>query len=145
MPEEIVMPRLSDTMEEGTVARWLKKEGEPIKKGEPILEVETDKATMELPAYSDGVLAKILVQEGTTVPLGAPIGMLAKPGEEVPAGNGPAQAPTQQQAPAPPEQAQRDGAPGGGTGREGGSARGPAAASSPTDEGRAAPAAISMV
>src|SRR5947207_14573980 len=76
------MPRLSDTMEEGTVGRWLKHEGDAVKKGEAILEVETDKATMELPAYSDGVLTKILVQEGTTVPLGAPIGVLAKPGEQ---------------------------------------------------------------
>src|SRR5689334_15870845 len=56
MPEEIVMARLSDTLEQGTVARWLKREGDPVRKGEPLLEVETDKATMELPAYSDGVL-----------------------------------------------------------------------------------------
>ncbi len=76
------MPRLSDTMEEGTVARWLKHEGDAIHKGEPILEVETDKATMELQAYSDGVLSKILVPEGTTVPLGAPIAVLTRPGEE---------------------------------------------------------------
>jgi hypothetical protein len=70
MPEEIVMPRLSDTMEQGTVARWLKREGDPVRKGEPLLEVETDKATMELPAYSDGVLQKILVDDGGTAPLG---------------------------------------------------------------------------
>jgi pyruvate dehydrogenase E2 component (dihydrolipoyllysine-residue acetyltransferase) len=86
MPEEIVMPRLSDTMEEGTIARWLKHEGEPVHKGEPIMEVETDKATMELPAYSDGVLQKILVSEGGTAPVGAPIGVLVRQGEQ--AGDG---------------------------------------------------------
>jgi pyruvate dehydrogenase E2 component (dihydrolipoamide acetyltransferase) len=86
MPEEIVMPRLSDTMVEGTVARWLKREGEAVHKGEPLLEVETDKATMELPAFGDGVLSKILVAEGTKVPLGSPIGLLAGPGE-APAGD----------------------------------------------------------
>src|SRR5581483_5736325 len=98
MAEEIVMPRLSDTMEEGTVARWLKREGDAVKKGEPILEVETDKATMELPAYSDGVLARILVREGATVPLGAPIGMLAKAGEHVSPGT--SGAPPAEQPPA---------------------------------------------
>src|SRR3954447_2499768 len=104
MAEEIVMPRLSDTMEEGTVAQWLKHEGDEIKTGDIILTVETDKATMELPAYSDGVLAKILVQEGTTVPLGAPIGIMAKPGEQVDgsAANGAAASKTQ--APAAAQQ-----------------------------------------
>lgn len=77
MPDEIVMPRLSDTMEEGTIARWLKREGEPIHKGEPILEVQTDKATMELEAYSDGVIAAILVDEGSTVAVGTVVGIMA--------------------------------------------------------------------
>ncbi len=81
MPEEIVMPRLSDTMEEGTIARWLKQEGEAVHKGEAILEVETDKATMPLEAYSEGVVQQILQAEGATVAVGAVIGLLAKPGE----------------------------------------------------------------
>jgi pyruvate dehydrogenase E2 component (dihydrolipoamide acetyltransferase) len=112
MPEEIVMPRLSDTMTEGTVAKWLKREGEPVRKGEPLLEVETDKATMELPAYRDGVLTKILVREGITVPLGTPIALLATPeeGQATGAGAAPraagppvAEARAQPAAPAPAE------------------------------------------
>ena len=58
------MPRLSDTMEQGTVARWVKKEGDSVAAGDVIAEIETDKATMELTAYDDGVLLKILVGEG---------------------------------------------------------------------------------
>ncbi len=83
MPEEIVMPRLSDTMEEGTIAQWLKHEGDVVHRGEAILEVETDKATMPLEAYSEGVIHKILQPEGTTVPIGTVIGLLAKVGEAV--------------------------------------------------------------
>ena len=81
MPEEIVMPRLSDTMEEGTIAQWLKREGETVRKGEAILEVETDKATMELQAYSDGIIQQIIQGDGSTVPVGAVVGLLAKIGE----------------------------------------------------------------
>src|SRR5579871_1857380 len=100
MPEEIVMPRLSDTMEEGTIAQWLKREGETVHKGEVILEVETDKATMELQAYSDGVIEKIIQGDGATVPIGAVVGLLARPGEAAApssAANGQGQA----EAPAP--------------------------------------------
>src|SRR5690349_10603229 len=82
MPEEIVMPRLSDTMEEGTIAQWLKREGDTVHKGEAILEVETDKANMELQAYSDGVIQQILQDDGATVPIGTVVGMLAKVGEK---------------------------------------------------------------
>jgi pyruvate dehydrogenase E2 component (dihydrolipoamide acetyltransferase) len=81
MAEEIVMPRLSDTMEEGTIAQWLKREGETVHKGEAILEVETDKATMELPAYSDGVIEQILQGDGATVPVGTVIGTMTRSGE----------------------------------------------------------------
>ena len=81
MPEEIVMPRLSDTMEEGTIAQWLKREGEAVHKGDAILEIETDKANMELEAYSDGTIQQILMGEGATVAVGAVVGLLAKPGE----------------------------------------------------------------
>ena len=83
MPEEIVMPRLSDTMQEGTIARWLKREGEAVKTGEPIMEVETDKATMELNSYYDGTIAKILLDDGGSAPVGQVVGILAKSGEDV--------------------------------------------------------------
>ncbi len=82
MPEEIVMPRLSDTMEEGTIAQWLKREGDTVHKGEAILEVETDKANMELQAYSDGVIQQILRDDGATVPIGTVVGILTKVGEQ---------------------------------------------------------------
>src|SRR5438094_8403118 len=67
---EITMPRLSDTMQEGTIARWLKKAGDEIKKGDILAEIETDKATMDLEAYEAGTLQQVLVQEGETVPVG---------------------------------------------------------------------------
>ena len=67
---DITMPRLSDTMQEGTIARWLKKAGDEIKKGDTLAEIETDKATMDLEAYEAGTLQQVLVQEGETVPVG---------------------------------------------------------------------------
>src|SRR5215213_9265393 len=70
---EVTMPRLSDTMTEGTIAKWLKHPGDEVKKGEILLEIETDKATMELEAYEAGVVEKVLVNEGQTVPIGQPI------------------------------------------------------------------------
>ncbi len=76
MPREIKMPKLSDTMEEGTLNVWRKREGEPIKKGDILLEVETDKADMEFQAYMSGILEKILVQAGATVPVGTPIAIV---------------------------------------------------------------------
>lgn len=70
MAVDIVMPRLSDTMESGKVLHWLKKEGEEVQKGEPLVEIETDKANMELEAYESGRLQKIVVGEGQSVPIG---------------------------------------------------------------------------
>src|SRR5262245_32619597 len=104
MPVELVMPRLSDTMTEGTVARWLKKPGDPVKRGEPIAEIETDKATMPMEAFEDGTLGPIDVPEGQTVPLGSKIGLLYRAGE-APAGGA---APPAQSAAAAPA---RSGAP----------------------------------
>src|SRR5437868_616075 len=75
MPE-ITMPRLSDTMEERTIARWLKKPGDKVNKGDVLGEIETDKATMDLEAYETGVLEQILVQEGETVPIGQAIAVV---------------------------------------------------------------------
>src|SRR5689334_18267150 len=73
---EITMPRLSDTMEEGTIARWLKNEGDKIQRGDELLEIETDKATMTQESYEEGVLEKILVKSGQTVPIGTAIAVV---------------------------------------------------------------------
>jgi pyruvate dehydrogenase E2 component (dihydrolipoamide acetyltransferase) len=75
MPE-VTMPRLSDTMQEGKVARWLKQPGEPVSPGDVLAEIETDKATMELEAYDAGVLQRILVPEGESAPIGQPIAVI---------------------------------------------------------------------
>jgi pyruvate dehydrogenase E2 component (dihydrolipoamide acetyltransferase) len=73
---EVTMPRLSDTMSEGSVGRWLKKPGDHVEKDEVIAEIETDKATMELVAFESGTLQQILVEEGKVVPIGEVIGMI---------------------------------------------------------------------
>jgi pyruvate dehydrogenase E2 component (dihydrolipoamide acetyltransferase) len=78
MATEIVMPRLSDTMDRGTVAKWNKQTGDRVKRGEVLLEIETDKANMDLESYADGILARIMVKEGETAEVGAPIGLVAK-------------------------------------------------------------------
>src|SRR5579859_7781373 len=81
MPVEIVMPRLSDTMESGTIARWLKHEGDDVKKGEPLADIETDKATMPFESYASGRLSKIIVAEGQSAPIGTPIAVITAAGE----------------------------------------------------------------
>jgi pyruvate dehydrogenase E2 component (dihydrolipoamide acetyltransferase) len=87
----ILMPALSPTMTEGTLARWLKKEGETIKAGDVIAEIETDKATMEVEAVDEGVLGRILVRDGTEgVKVNEPIAVLVNAGEAVPAADAPA-------------------------------------------------------
>ena len=101
MAVEVPMPRLSDTMEQGTIARWLKQEGDRVAAGDVIAEIDTDKATMDLQAYDDGVLLKILVGEGESADLGTPIAWIGEEGEAVPEGAGGDGAP--QTAPAPPE------------------------------------------
>src|ERR1700704_5556452 len=84
MPVNILMPALSPTMEKGNLAKWLKKEGERVKPGDVIAEIETDKATMEYEAVDEGTLAKILVPEGTAdVPVNQVIAVLAGEGEDV--------------------------------------------------------------
>lgn len=91
---EITMPRLSDTMSEGTIGRWLKQPGEQVAKGDVLAEIETDKATMELEAYESGILQNVLVEAGQTVPIGqviAVIGDSASVPESSPSGNGTAQ------------------------------------------------------
>ena len=79
MPD-VLMPRLSDTMTEGVLTQWLKREGDTVHRGDVLAEIETDKATMELEAYDDGVLVRILVPGGTTVPIGQPIAVIGDDG-----------------------------------------------------------------
>ena len=87
MATNILMPALSPTMTEGTLARWLKKEGDTIKAGDVIAEIETDKATMEVEAVDEGILGKILIEDGTAnVAVNAPIAVLVEAGEAVPSG-----------------------------------------------------------
>src|ERR1700719_325328 len=95
MPIHILMPALSPTMEKGNLAKWLKKEGDKVKSGDVIAEIETDKATMEVEAVDEGTLAKIVVPEGTQdVPVNEVIAVLAGDGEDVKAaGAGAASAP----------------------------------------------------
>src|SRR5215468_9271854 len=82
MPIQILMPALSPTMEKGNLAKWHKKEGDPVKTGDVIAEIETDKATMEVEAVDDGTLGKILVPEGTSdVAVNTPIAMILGEGE----------------------------------------------------------------
>ena len=76
MATELTMPQMGYDMQEGTVVRWLKAEGTEIKRGEPIAEIETDKAVVEFQSYADGLLQRILVQEGRTVPVGEPIALV---------------------------------------------------------------------
>jgi pyruvate dehydrogenase E2 component (dihydrolipoamide acetyltransferase) len=103
MPIELKMPALSPTMEEGTLAKWLVKEGDKVESGDILAEIETDKATMEFEAVDEGTIAKILVPEGTDgVKVGAPIAILAGEGED--AGKAAAAAPKAEAAPPPPPQ-----------------------------------------
>ncbi len=107
MATNILMPALSPTMTEGTLSRWLKKEGEQIRAGDVIAEIETDKATMEVEAVDEGVLGKILVGDGTEgVKVNQPIAVLVEQGETVPAGGAEAEA-----APAAKPQAKQSDAP----------------------------------
>jgi pyruvate dehydrogenase E2 component (dihydrolipoamide acetyltransferase) len=93
MPVNILMPALSPTMEKGNLAKWLKKEGDAIKSGDIIAEIETDKATMEVEAVDEGILAKILVPDGTAdVAVNEIIGVIAAEGEDVKAASAPAKA-----------------------------------------------------
>jgi pyruvate dehydrogenase E2 component (dihydrolipoamide acetyltransferase) len=101
------MPTLSPTMTEGKITKWLKKEGDKVSSAEAIAEVETDKSNLEIESYEDGYVLKILVKEGQSVPVGAPIAYVGEKGEKVsaesPAPPGPAQASAPPAAPAPSE------------------------------------------
>src|SRR5262245_40673528 len=106
MATQILMPALSPTMTEGTIARWLKKEGDSVSSGDVLAEIETDKATMELEAVDEGILGKIMVGAGgDAVPVNTPIAVIVGEGEDASkatASAKPAPAPQKQEAPAAP-------------------------------------------
>lgn len=106
MPINILMPALSPTMEKGNLAKWLKKEGDKVKSGDVIAEIETDKATMEVEAVDEGTIAKILVPEGTQdVPVNDVIAVMAGDGEDVKAAASAGAAPAAPKAAEPPKPA----------------------------------------
>jgi pyruvate dehydrogenase E1 component beta subunit len=108
MPIEVLMPALSPTMEKGNLAKWLKKEGDEIKSGDVIAEIETDKATMEVEATDEGTLGKILVPEGTAdVAVNTPIAVILGEGEDKAAIKSPKPAPQQKAAETSPGKAQK--------------------------------------
>src|SRR5947207_9137233 len=102
MPSQVLMPALSPTMTEGKIARWIKSEGDTVRAGDVLAEIETDKATMEVEAVDEGVLAKIVIPEGTDhVAVNTPIALIAENGEDVGAADAKPRRP--QPAPPPPE------------------------------------------
>src|SRR6188474_1454658 len=111
MATKVIMPKLSPTMEEGQISRWLKKEGDKVSMGEPLAEIDTDKATMEMQALANGVLRKIIINEGESAPLGQIIAIIGEPDEDISAMLGSAAAPAQPATKAPekePEQTKVD-------------------------------------
>lgn len=109
MATNVIMPQLGESVVEGTLSRWLKKEGDPVTEFEPLMEVNTDKVDTEIPAPISGVVLKLYVQEGTTVKAGTLLAVIGQPGEAVP-GNGHAVQPTvaAPTAPAPAPTPRRD-------------------------------------
>src|ERR671922_1984785 len=83
MASRVIMPKLTDSMEEGVVVKWRKAEGDHVESGDVLAEIETDKAVMDLEAFASGTLRKIVVPEGATVPSGALIGVIAEPEEDI--------------------------------------------------------------
>src|SRR5436190_18919973 len=81
MAADVTMPRLSDSMEEGTILKWLVSEGDEVKRGQEIVEIETDKANMTYEADTDGALVEIVAEEGDTLPIGQVIARIGEPGE----------------------------------------------------------------
>src|SRR5215207_7405498 len=104
MATKVIMPKLSPTMEEGQISRWLKKEGDKVSMGEPLAEIDTDKATMEMQALGNGVLRKILINEGQAAPLGQIIAVIGEPDEDIASllSEVPAQPPQEKKQETPP-------------------------------------------
>ena len=96
MATDVLMPRLSDSMEEGTVLKWLVERGGAVKRGEPLVEIETDKANMTYEADTDGVLIELLAKEGDTLEVGQPIARIGAEGEAAAAPAAKAEAPAEQ-------------------------------------------------
>jgi pyruvate dehydrogenase E2 component (dihydrolipoamide acetyltransferase) len=116
MSVDVTMPRLSDSMEEGTVLRWLKSVGEDVKRGDELVEIETDKANMTYEATDEGTLLEILAEEGSTLPIGEPIARIGEPGEASSNGAPKREAPKREEAqpeaaPAPSATRERPAAP----------------------------------
>lgn len=113
MATQVVMPKLSPTMEEGQISRWLKNEGDKVSMGEPLAEIDTDKATMEMQALGNGVLRKIIIQAGESAPLGQLIAVIGEADEDISSilsqaeagGGGGGEGATQTDAPAQPQPA----------------------------------------
>jgi pyruvate dehydrogenase E2 component (dihydrolipoamide acetyltransferase) len=115
MATKVIMPKLSPTMEEGQLSRWLKKEGDKVSMGEPLAEIDTDKATMEMQALGNGVLRKILIQDGESAPLGQLIAIIGDPEEDISSllgqSESAAQAPAAEPSKTPTPEAEADEAP----------------------------------
>ncbi len=92
---DVLMPRLSDTMEQGVLSQWVKHEGDQVRKGDVLAVIETDKAAMDMEAYDEGVLTRILVEEGASVPIGAPIAVIGQADDAPAAAAPPVRAPGQ--------------------------------------------------
>ena len=89
MPTKVIMPKLGESVVEGTVTAWLKSEGEEIKEFDPLLEVNTDKVETEIPSPASGTILKVIVPEGETVEAGTILAWIGEPGEDVPEGEQP--------------------------------------------------------
>lgn len=138
MPKIIEMPKLSDTMTEGTLAKWIVKEGDTVTTGQAIADVETDKATMEMPCFFEGTIFKIIVKAGEKAPLNAPLAVVLEEGEESPANLDEIIAKAKAAAaPAPKEEKPAAGAP---AARKAASASGPRLPTAPQPNRRAAAA-----
>ena len=111
MPISIVVPQLGESVAEGTVSKWLKAQGDKVRKEEPLVEIQTDKINVEIPSPGDGILERILVAEGTTVLVGTEIAVLSGAGEPAAPAPSLAAAPAVASAAAPPSQPARAGAP----------------------------------
>src|SRR6266513_1720089 len=94
MATDVVMPQMGESIAEGTVSRWLKKQGDKVERDEPLLEISTDKVDAEIPSPAAGTLAEIVVKEGQTVPVNSVVARIAGEGEKPASSGAPAVSPT---------------------------------------------------
>ena len=104
MAQTVIFPKLGQTMEEGAIVKWLKREGDAVAKGDILFEIETDKANLEVESFFEGTLIKVVVGEGITVPVNTVVGYIGEKGEKAPDALPPAAAP-KAAAPAPKAEA----------------------------------------